>query len=110
LRNGSCPLTRAFISYENCIKKKIRVVSRNIVISTGIVLFLFIDSLKPGGAVVASNEPENEWKEQKKKFHSHLAKFFMKQPFCQRTMEELPWQLLMSGDINSLVQVLTNPM
>lgn len=75
-----------------------------------IVEYVLLHSLKPGGAVVSSNEPENEWKEQKKRFHSHVAKFFIKQPFCQRIIEELPWQLLMSGDINTLVQVLTNPL
>ena len=72
-------------------------------------LCIFLDSLKPGGAAVKSNEPENEWKEQKKKFHTHVAKFFLKQSLCQRTIEELPWQLLMSGDIKTLVQVLTDP-
>lgn len=69
----------------------------------------FLDSLKPGGAATTTNETENEWKEQKKKFHGHVAKFFLQQPFCQRTIEELPWQLLMSGDIKTLVKVLTDP-
>ncbi|VDI72723.1 Hypothetical predicted protein [Mytilus galloprovincialis] len=75
-----------------------------------IVEYVLLHSLKAGGGSAAtSNEPENEWKEQKKKFHSHVAKFFLKQPFCQRTIEELPWQLLSAGDIKTLVKVLTDP-
>lgn len=55
-------------------------------------------------------DPEKAWKEQKKKYHSNMAKYFMQQPFSQRIMEELPWQLMMAGDVDALVRVLTDPM
>lgn len=71
------------------------------------------DSLKAGsgsGEVASTGESEKEWKGQKNRFHKQLAKYFLRQPFSQRVLEELPWQLLMSGDTDTLLQVLNDPL
>nr|XP_022299793.1 uncharacterized protein LOC111108304 isoform X1 [Crassostrea virginica] len=72
-----------------------------------------INSLKAGsgsGEVASTGESEKEWKGQKNRFHKQLAKYFLRQPFSQRVLEELPWQLLMSGDMDTLLQVLNDPL
>ncbi|XP_061187631.1 uncharacterized protein LOC133195719 isoform X1 [Saccostrea echinata] len=72
-----------------------------------------INSLKAGSGgveVASTGECEKEWKGQKNRFHNQLAKYFLKQPFNQRVLEELPWQLLMSGDMDTLLQVLNDPL
>ncbi|KAJ8301148.1 hypothetical protein KUTeg_020135 [Tegillarca granosa] len=74
------------------------------------VEYILLHTLKPGATdVMTRTDPEKAWKEQKKKYHCAMAKYFMQQPFSQRIMEELPWQLMMAGDVDSLVKVLTDP-
>ncbi|XP_048741170.2 uncharacterized protein LOC125655060 isoform X3 [Ostrea edulis] len=78
-----------------------------------IVEYVLLHSLKAGGGaceVVSTGESEKEWKGQKNRFHKQVAKYFLKQPFNQRVLEELPWQLLMSGDMDTLLQVLNDPL
>ena len=41
-------------------------------------------------------------------YHEHLAKFFSKQPLTSQMIEELPWQLMLSGDIQALLDFLTD--
>nr|XP_022299795.1 uncharacterized protein LOC111108304 isoform X3 [Crassostrea virginica] len=78
-----------------------------------IVEYVLLHSLKAGsgsGEVASTGESEKEWKGQKNRFHKQLAKYFLRQPFSQRVLEELPWQLLMSGDMDTLLQVLNDPL
>lgn len=78
-----------------------------------IVEYVLLHSLKAGsgsGEVASTGESEKEWKGQKNRFHKQLAKYFLRQPFSQRVLEELPWQLLMSGDTDTLLQVLNDPL
>ncbi|KAK3101125.1 hypothetical protein FSP39_001142 [Pinctada imbricata] len=75
-----------------------------------IVEYILLNSLKPGGSeVVTADNPEKEWKGQKRRFHGILAQYFSNQPLSQRVIEELPWHLLMSGDITQLLDLLVNP-
>jgi len=67
-----------------------------------------IGSFKTGGASIAKSDKDKTWKELKCKFHGHLAQFFHHEPFSQRKLMELPFQLLMAGEFHKLVKVLTD--
>ncbi|CAL1526238.1 unnamed protein product [Lymnaea stagnalis] len=41
-------------------------------------------------------------------YHSYLARYFSHQSHSTQTMEELPWQLMMSGNISDLLEYLTD--
>ncbi|KAK7485121.1 hypothetical protein BaRGS_00023661 [Batillaria attramentaria] len=44
----------------------------------------------------------------KRKMHAHLATFFAQQPLSWRQLQELPWHLLMSGNLGQLLAYLTH--
>lgn len=78
-----------------------------------ILIFLLFNPegvVKPSTAeIISMSDVEKEWKKQKTEFHQYLVDYFRCQPHCQRKVEELPWQLLMAGDMLGLVEVLADP-
>ena len=66
--------------------------------------------MKPSTAELISNtENDKEWKKQKREFHQYLVKYFHRQGHSQRKVEELPWQLLMAGEMKTLAETLAEP-
>nr|XP_006820707.1 PREDICTED: uncharacterized protein LOC100366770 [Saccoglossus kowalevskii] len=76
-----------------------------------------LDSLmeRPGGIVGKSTRPTTNpglpqfWERQKQLYHSYIGRYLMKQEHNQRRVEELPWQLEMSGELAALSQILSEP-
>lgn len=52
---------------------------------------------------------QETWERQKHQGHAVLASFFSKQPSCRRTLNELPWQLNMGGNIQELSSTVCEP-
>ncbi|XP_055958244.1 tetratricopeptide repeat protein 41 [Patella vulgata] len=61
-------------------------------------------SVKQAAGEIRPTEDTN----QKRILHQHLAMYFIEQPFSHRQLEELPWQLMMAGNFDSLIQILTH--
>ncbi|KAK3745822.1 hypothetical protein QZH41_017139 [Actinostola sp. cb2023] len=49
------------------------------------------------------------WERQKQQCHVVLAKFFNREPLNLRKVEELPWQLMVSGNFDGLSKALSDP-
>ncbi|XP_032217756.1 tetratricopeptide repeat protein 41 isoform X2 [Nematostella vectensis] len=49
------------------------------------------------------------WERQKQQCHVVLGKYFAMQPNSPRIVEELPWQQLISGNLEELCRTITNP-
>ncbi|XP_041350097.1 uncharacterized protein LOC121369221 [Gigantopelta aegis] len=74
-----------------------------------IVQFILLKCFKngPEGSVV-SQESDIPFQMYKRKLHENLAWFFARLPHSQRKVEELPWQLMMSGNCFNLLRVVEN--
>ncbi|XP_070559768.1 tetratricopeptide repeat protein 41-like [Ptychodera flava] len=64
-----------------------------------------------GNATRPSSNPglPHEWERIKQQYHCYIAHYFMQQNHGPRRTEELPWQLEMSGELEALSKVLTEP-
>ncbi|KAK3585946.1 hypothetical protein CHS0354_038488 [Potamilus streckersoni] len=76
-----------------------------------IVEYELLRTVKPSAAdiVPLQSDKDKVWREKKKSYHKHLVQYFSSLPISQHCVEELPWQLLMSGDLEGLTNVVTNP-
>lgn len=52
---------------------------------------------------------QESWERQKQQGHTVLSSFFSKQPSSGRVVDELPWQLNMSGNMEALSKTLCEP-
>ncbi|KAL3853010.1 hypothetical protein ACJMK2_016596 [Sinanodonta woodiana] len=76
-----------------------------------IVEYELLRTVKPSAAdiVPLQSDKDKVWREKKKSYHKHLVQYFSSLPISQHCVEELPWQLLMSGDFEGLTKVVTDP-
>ncbi|XP_053377944.1 uncharacterized protein LOC123530292 isoform X2 [Mercenaria mercenaria] len=75
-----------------------------------IVEYVLLRIVKPSTAeIISHSDSDKEWKKQKREFNQYLVKYFVCQNHSQRRAEELPWQLLMAGEMKKLAEILAEP-
>lgn len=78
------------------------------VIRSAVDLALLGSLTSPSQERVVSSCSET-WERQKQQCHVVLSNFFTKEPLSLRKVEELPWQLMVSGDLDGLKRCLSDP-
>lgn len=78
------------------------------VIRSAVDLALLGNLTSPSQERVVSAFSET-WERQKQQCHVVLSNFFTKEPLTLRKVEELPWQLMVSGDLDGLKRCLFDP-
>lgn len=78
------------------------------VVRNAVDLALLGNLTSPSQERVVSTFSEN-WERHKQQCHVVLSNFFKKEPTSLRKVDELPWQLMVCGNLDDLAKVLSDP-